>query len=82
MLSGALFSFIFFLAANTFIQQWSQGLYLAAINNVIIALFNVSFTDGCDGEHGISLIIGSDGEGVVDEAKLLTSKWFDGDMKE
>lgn len=62
--------------------MWSGGLYYAALSNIILGLFNLSFAEGLDGEHGVSLIIGSGKSSIVNEAKELISNLFNGELDE
>lgn len=80
--AGILFGALSVFASKQILQMWSGGLYYAALSNIILGLFNLSFAEGLDGEHGVSLIIGSGKSSIVNEAKELISKVFNGELNE
>ena len=50
-----------------FLSKWRTAMLYTVIMNIALALFNISFVEGLDGEHTISEIFG--GGSVVDAAK-------------
>lgn len=54
--------------------EWKTAMLFAVIQNVFLALINLTFAEGLDGEHTISTLLGGS---VVDAAKANLSLLFD-----
>lgn len=73
LLSGVL---MILMTSGEFFGEWNGAMLYAVIQNIFQALINISFSEGLDGEHTISILLGLGGS-VVDAAKANLSLLFD-----
>ena len=70
LLSGIL---MILMTSGSFFGEWINAMLYAVIQNVFLALINLTFAEGLDGEHTISTLLGGS---VVDAAKANLSILF------
>lgn len=66
LLSGALMILLTNTRQNSILFPWKSALLYAMVQNLFLAIVNIGFSEGLDGEHTISSILG---DSIVDAAK-------------
>ncbi len=74
LLAGISFLLIIYSKDSYFIQPWTGALFMAALQNIFLALLNMTFAEGLDGEHVISILLGNGS--IVDHAKTTLKCMF------
>lgn len=66
LIAGILLIFMTSIRRYSSLYEWKIAIFYAVVQNVFLALINITFSEGLDGEHVISYLMGGS---IVDEAK-------------